>query len=101
MVHTGFQLVESRFMANQTQYDPAFQRRRFRCWQKILSMAAHATLEENDCRLEDTFVGLSSKYSSLSCRHYADFLRSDGKSMIFPRCSGGTHFTFCLNRAGI
>jgi hypothetical protein len=32
---------------------------------------------------------------------YADFFNSVGNAMIFPRCSGGIHFTFCLNLAGM
>jgi hypothetical protein len=32
---------------------------------------------------------------------YADFFRSVGNTIIFPRCSTGTHFTFALNRLGM
>jgi hypothetical protein len=32
---------------------------------------------------------------------YADFFRSVGNAIIFPRCSMGTHFTFGLNRDGM
>jgi hypothetical protein len=32
---------------------------------------------------------------------YADFLKSTGNAIIFPRCSWGIHFTFALNRDGM
>ena len=32
---------------------------------------------------------------------YADFFRSVGNARIFPRCSGGTHFTLGLKRVGM
>jgi hypothetical protein len=32
---------------------------------------------------------------------YADFFKSVGNAIIFPRCSTGTHFTFGLNRVGM
>jgi hypothetical protein len=52
-------------------------------------------IADNNARLEQKAAGRRLQFL------YADFFKSVGNAMIFPRCATGTHFTLGLNRAGM